>query len=405
MDFCNIIKIELFKTIMTEANPYFVTPLYRDIPAQTPSLQPIPVSKSNYNIYNLYVLRTRLEVLTRRQWHHSDIHFIFESIEYAFNDEPKRLYIQARPTIGDKTLDLNLAQLKQYQAMIKAATNTPLDYAVMFSNKDYRYEDLVISGDWILNVLVYIPFTSQDPTIKHRFGEYGFEVNVYPYNNTGYPSYPADDYNDIKNLDDYIGKLTDIRVALENEFVRWFKRGVVIEPTTDIIQSWDLKAIKPKVYQLNWIDRRITDPFNGRWYFINSRIMGSKSVLLPVDSNLVMLHRVAKLFYNQEYIPSFYIKYLKIKVQNYKETNSILKKIENISDEIGKVAVFRVTMTKFIPAYTKIAKDMDLNNIVFYYRDGVYGKELFCSCELSDLDLDVQIIIHKIQRQTLKYIS
>lgn len=384
-------------------NHYFITPLYRDL---VPLPEPgglVPLPRSNYNRYNLYVLRTRLQVLTRRQWQRSDLNFVFESVEYSFEDEPARLYIQARPTVGDKTLRLNLAQLKQYQTIIKLATSTPLDYAVLFSDKDFIYKELVIPGFWILMVLPYIPFSSQQ--VQHRFSEYGLEVKTYPHQNTGYPSYPADE--DLINFDIYIEKLADIRVPIEDTLVRWFQRGVWIDPPAEIINKWNMKSIKPKVYQLNWIDRRITDPFKGRWFFLNSRIMGHKKVFLPVGDNKITVHRVAKLFYDEKirYIPVFYGRNVCIEVGDYPEVNTILRNLEQISHSDGKVIVFRVTESKFIPAYTKIGHDLGLKDIVFYYNDGFYGKELHFSCEVEDHDLDIQVLIHKIQRQTLKYIS
>lgn len=389
---------------MSTVNPYFITPLYRDIvkPVQPGEIVPLP--KSNYNRYNLFVLRTRLQVLVRRRWNKTEIHFIFESIQYELDSKP-RLYIQARPIVGNKDLKLDLAHLKQYQTMIEKATSTPLDYAVLFSDKNYLNKDITIPGFWIMNILPQLIFPSRSKRVKHRYGVYGLEVNVYGFENAGYPNYPADDYDNLKNVDSYIEKYTELQVALEDQFIPAFKRGVKINPPLDIIQKWNLKPIKDNLYHPNWIDQRITRPFSGVWHFLNSRIMGNRNLKIPVGNNLVIIHRIAKLFYNSNTIPTFYRIYLNIEVDDYKDANDMMELVYSVSKSAGKIAVFRVIEAKYIPSYIRIAKKIGLKDVLFYYKDGIYGKELNFSCELSNIDMDIQIVIHNIQRRVLKYVS
>ena len=372
-------------------NKYFITDLYRDIiPTPEPG-EIVDLPKSNYNQYNIFVLRTRLQVLTRKKWSRNDIRFIFESVEYKLDS---KMYIQIRPMVHNKKLILDLARLKQYQKMIIKATSTPLDYAVLFSNKNYSVGDHIINGDWIMSVLPLIPLKNK---IKYKFGFYGLEVNIYGSLNTGYPSYPSDDYDEMIDLNPYIRKYRKIQEYFEDIFIRWFKAGVCVDPPPKIILDWNMTQIKDRLYKLNWIDRRITDASGGRWNFINSRIMGTKGVLLPASGNLVVRHRIAKMFYSKEYIPSFYGNNIMIDAKNLTQANDILYHISHVSRETGKIAVFRVTAPKHMETYIKIANDLDITDIVFYLTDGINGKELRFSAELSDLDLDPQIIIHNIQ--------
>lgn len=380
---------------MGSTNLYFLTPLFRTILDRPEPGDIIDLPVYNYTRYNLFVLRTRLRVLMRKAWGREDIRIVFESKKHN-----GKMYVKSIPMVGNKKNILNLSKQIQYAEMIKTATKCKLDYAVVFSDKDIRSGDTVIPGFWILNILQYLPFPVP---VKYRIGYYGLEANVYGQDNTGYPSFPAN----TENVDKYMETYTEIETTLTIELIRRYKRGYYFNPSPGIIKSWNLKlkldskTKRGSFYSPNWIDHRITSPYGGIWNFIHSRMLGNKTLKLKVGKNLVKYHRISKI------IPKAYFSNhnLIVEASNLKETNQIIFDIYNTSDEVGKVCVFRVISEKFIPEYVKIANSMNLKDITFYHKEDAFGYELFFSCELSDLDLDVQIVIDTIKRAALKHIS
>ena len=383
---------------MSSLNKYYLTPLFRTILDKPEPGEIIEFPDYNYTRYNLFVLRTKLRVLIWKAWNREDIRILFETKKFE-----GKLYIQATPMIGNKINIFDLSKQIQYSNMIKKATSCSLDYAVVFSGKDIVYRDINIPGFWVLNILPYLNFPVNG-RVKHRMGFYGLEVNVYGFEgSTGYPSFPAD----FRNVIEYIETYTEIETTLTTEMIRRYKRGYYFNPPLEIIKKWNLKikhdskTKKGSFYSPNWIDRRITNPYGGVWNFIHSRVIGDTRIKLRVGGNLVKYHRISKI------IPkALFCNYnLVVNIEDLKEANQIIFDVKNINDDIGKVCVFRVISEKYIKDYIRITNSMNLKDTTFYYKDDAFGYELFFSCELNDLDLDVQIVIDTIKRKTLKFIS
>lgn len=123
----------------------------------------------------------------------------------------------------------------------------------------------------------------------------------------------------------------DIKLKLNEQINNYWDQSVMLLPSNNIINKWNLKHVKDNYYKPSWNNRRLNISYSGIWNFLHTWDDKSPS-RIKVSHNWVMRHYIAKAFrdsrdtrYQDFYFDQYY---LWIIINNYDHLVDIEKQIE-----------------------------------------------------------------------------
>ncbi len=386
---------------LTESNKHlvvskFITPLFREIINVPKPGDFVPIPKQNYNRYNLFVLRTRLRALLNKVWLRDDVDVEISTVAYS-----GKMHIKVLPLNGSYKSTLNPRQRNQFGKMLLITLKDPLDYCVVFSEKDLVFGETRIPKSWVMSVLPYLKIPLEHKSniyIKSRIGKYGYELLCY-----GAPNELSDEHNN----DNYALYYNFVQEELGNLMLKWYLAGriVIVSESTRGVREWKLRKVEGDLYKPMWRDGRITKSYGGMYNFILSRILNETDIKLYVGNNLVDYHLIAKGVKTLGIDTYFGNHHIHLSVSDLKQAQNITDLVDDV-DSFGvrkKVAIFKISKPH-VSTYVTTLHNLDLKDFTFYYKVDLLGYSYYLSVLLAP-DVNEQIIINEIKNLVLKAIN
>jgi hypothetical protein len=423
------------------------TPFYRTFKEEGIDRECDPDISVNYEPYNLFALKTRLE-----GWLHKNYDTRMR-IQYVTVPKNSKNYITAVPLIGKKPVRFDLTTIRNIQEHIYYLTR---DYSENNSNKKYDIPHsnycLIVSYDSFIEV----DFTDNIVSRDYSSFFYGKDSpkqipsswlkKYLPFINILPMFYPivndeglladlslVESYSETEN---YKKVYENIQTNIYKCCTFAYKYGWIVRPSKHIIDNWSFVPVKGFVdildsidtftpttdslsffdtqyslYKPTWYYSEIVEAYGGMYSFIMTRLRGEKDIKIIIGNNPVIRHYVAEWCYQNNYacifmrnIVSIYIINnntddinLKIATQIHHKIKNFLCNVEGKTATIQSMTLHRTNI--YLQACYDIKTQFNIQDIIVYRVNNITYPYVISA--LISYDYESQFIKTEILKKAL----
>ena len=159
----------------------------------------------------------------------------------------------------------------------------------------------------------------------------------------------------------------NIKSNLIEQINNYWDQGIILSPSNNIINKWNLKHIKDDYYKPIWNNKRLDMSYSGIWNFLQTYDNEYFSKL-EVTHNWVMRHYISKNIKNEKFYFDQY--YLWIIINDYDhliELENIIEKYEGLSE--GRVLLLGFPSLSQAEKIEDKCHELNHNDTIIYNYD------------------------------------
>jgi len=349
---------------MSIITPYFRTLIDRS------GLQCGEEPDFNYNSYDLFCLRTKVEPYLKELLN-SKVYIIFKSILIG-----NKMVMTVIPMEGTEIITLSSDLIKKIRDYINSITGNKNQSCLVYdiTNTVIAYDGTKIPNYWIKSVLPYVDISSS-------FNPFINEIGIYV---------------DLSKDVDYIITYNEIQMNIIEQLKQMYENGYVTNAKS-IASLWNLVTLDDKeiIYLPQWKDNRFAKNLAE---FLLSRLRGDKFIHIFIGDNKVKRHYIALSLSNNRFNFKFNEAYVEVEVNDLDNARLASALIFNaVHNAVGKVALISFNRPSLISLYQWASKQLDsrLNCISYSVLDS--SCSFIYSC-LIPYEIDGTTIINQIKK-------
>lgn len=330
---------------------YVWTELYITVPDRS-LYKAIELPDRNYDNYIIFSLNSYLSHWVSINWH--------PNIEITFISRHKpgiedKLYLTIQPLVGGDILEMDKNMRQDLQTYLNTLSITKLKSVLLYgfglNRKLVTKQGHVIEEDWIRQL---IPYVGIDNSLNPHIDEIGLHVEL-----SWIPQ-----YTEIYRL---------LSINLIEKLIEMYDGGCIIEPNKKIRDKWLLVPQDDRriIYAPIWRDTRITNNYGSMVNFLQTRILGIKTINFKIDANETIRHYLIHLFQERGVINNFTMTkyYLKMEVNDLYEAQLIATLIDYAIEKANGIVILKhVKDQREADIYKLISDQMKIPHSFIYYR-------------------------------------
>ena len=335
---------------------YVWTELYITVPNRS-LYKAIELPDRNYDNYMIFSLNSYLSHWVSLNWH-PDIEITFISRNKPGIDD--KLYLTVQPLIGGDILEMNKEMRQNLQNYLNTLSITKLKSVLLYgfglNRRIVTKQGYVIEDDWIRQLISYVGI---DDSLNPHIDEIGMHVEL------GW----IPQYTEVYRL---------LSINLTEKLIEMYEQGCVIEPSQSFLNDWLLipQDDRKIIYAPTWRDTRITNNYGSMVKFLETRIMGIKTINFKIDKNETIRHYLIHLLREREIKNDFIMTkyYLRIEINDLYEAQLIATLIDYaVEKATGIVILKHVKYEREVEIYELISEKMlkISHSLVSYRTDDI----------------------------------
>lgn len=330
---------------------YVWTEFYITIPERS-LYKAIELPDRNYDNYMIFSLNSYLSHWVSLNWH-PDIEITFVSLNKPGVDD--RLYLRIQPLVGGDILEMTKEMRRDLQAYVNTFSITKLKSVLLYGfgldRKIVTKNGCVIEQDWIRQLISYVGI---DDSLNPHIDEIGLHVEI------GW----IPQYTELYRL---------LSINLIEKLLEMYDDGCVIEPNETIKDKWLLVPQDDRkiIYAPIWRDTRITNNYGSMVNFLQTRILGIKTINFKLDTNETIRHYLIHLMNERNLSNNFIMTkyYLKIEIDDLYQAQLIATLIDYAIDKANGIVILKhVKHQRDIEIYQMINDMINIPHTFVSYR-------------------------------------